>query len=128
LELDEIGKSGGIKRKAVNIDGDESDSSTENFDLRATNTPDNKHEFRKTTEPLEESDADIETDYAGDYHEEIEDEVDDEAIRTNNTDTPLNTGDVARFTAGPQSAITNENPSSSYRYFIQIVDTQRRRT
>jgi CD2 antigen cytoplasmic tail-binding protein 2 len=35
LELDEIGKTGGTKRNAVNIDGYESDSSTENFDARA---------------------------------------------------------------------------------------------
>ncbi|KAF2811465.1 uncharacterized protein BDZ99DRAFT_275963 [Mytilinidion resinicola] len=35
LELDEIGRSGGTKRNAVNIDGYESDSSTENFDTRA---------------------------------------------------------------------------------------------
>jgi len=35
LELDEIGKGGQTKRNAVNIDGYESDSSTENFDARA---------------------------------------------------------------------------------------------
>jgi CD2 antigen cytoplasmic tail-binding protein 2 len=35
LEADVIGKSAGIKRNAVNIDGYDSDSSTENFDARA---------------------------------------------------------------------------------------------
>jgi CD2 antigen cytoplasmic tail-binding protein 2 len=35
LEADVIGKSSGIKRNAVNIDGYDSDSSTENFDARA---------------------------------------------------------------------------------------------
>ncbi|KAF2115043.1 hypothetical protein BDV96DRAFT_613017 [Lophiotrema nucula] len=35
LDADEIGKRGGIKRNAVNIDGYDSDSSTENFDARA---------------------------------------------------------------------------------------------
>jgi CD2 antigen cytoplasmic tail-binding protein 2 len=35
LEADVIGKGAGVKRNAVNIDGYESDSSTENFDARA---------------------------------------------------------------------------------------------
>ncbi|KAF2012544.1 hypothetical protein BU24DRAFT_425184 [Aaosphaeria arxii CBS 175.79] len=35
LDADEIGKGAGIKRNAVNIDGYDSDSSTENFDARA---------------------------------------------------------------------------------------------
>lgn len=35
LDADEIGKTSGIKRNAVNIDGYDSDSSTENFDARA---------------------------------------------------------------------------------------------
>lgn len=35
LDADVIGKSGGVKRNAVNIDGYDSDSSTENFDMRA---------------------------------------------------------------------------------------------
>jgi CD2 antigen cytoplasmic tail-binding protein 2 len=35
LEIDEIGKGGRIKRNAVNIDGYDSDSSTENFQVRA---------------------------------------------------------------------------------------------
>ncbi|KAF2005502.1 hypothetical protein P154DRAFT_571227 [Amniculicola lignicola CBS 123094] len=35
LDADEVGKGRGIKRNAVNIDGYDSDSSTENFDLRA---------------------------------------------------------------------------------------------
>jgi CD2 antigen cytoplasmic tail-binding protein 2 len=35
LDADEIGKTAGIKRNAVNIDGYDSDSSTENFDARA---------------------------------------------------------------------------------------------
>ncbi|KAF2199320.1 hypothetical protein GQ43DRAFT_442594 [Delitschia confertaspora ATCC 74209] len=35
LELDEIGKGNQIKRNAVNIDGYDSDSSTDNFDARA---------------------------------------------------------------------------------------------
>ncbi|KAA8625201.1 GYF domain containing protein [Pyrenophora tritici-repentis] len=36
LEADVIGKTSGIKRNAVNIDGYDSDSSTENFDARQT--------------------------------------------------------------------------------------------
>ncbi|KIW09457.1 uncharacterized protein PV09_00337 [Verruconis gallopava] len=35
LELDEIGKTSGVKRNAVNIDGYESDSDNDNFDARA---------------------------------------------------------------------------------------------
>ena len=35
LDADEIGKGAGVKRNAVNIDGYDSDSSTENFDARA---------------------------------------------------------------------------------------------
>lgn len=35
LDADEIGKTSGVKRNAVNIDGYDSDSSTENFDARA---------------------------------------------------------------------------------------------
>ncbi|KAF2275176.1 uncharacterized protein EI97DRAFT_79402 [Westerdykella ornata] len=35
LDADEIGKRAGVKRNAVNIDGYDSDSSTENFDARA---------------------------------------------------------------------------------------------
>lgn len=35
LDADEIGKGAGVKRNAVNIDGYDSDSSTENFDTRA---------------------------------------------------------------------------------------------
>jgi CD2 antigen cytoplasmic tail-binding protein 2 len=35
LELDEIGKTGGVKRNAVNIDGYDSDSDNDNFDARA---------------------------------------------------------------------------------------------
>ena len=56
LELDEIGKSGGIKRKAVNIDGYESDSSTENFDLGAKATAKAKEKAAGSSKPQDDSD------------------------------------------------------------------------
>ena len=52
LEADVIGKGAGIKRNAVNIDGYDSDSSTENFDARA-------EAKNKKVAPPEEDDDDM---------------------------------------------------------------------
>lgn len=52
LEADVIGKGAGIKRNAVNIDGYDSDSSTENFDARA-------EAKSKKVAPPEEDDDDM---------------------------------------------------------------------
>ncbi|KAF2181774.1 hypothetical protein K469DRAFT_588157 [Zopfia rhizophila CBS 207.26] len=71
LDADEIGKSGGIKRNAVNIDGYDSDSSTENFDARA----DAKAKAAKPASKDEEDDdmfADLEEDFKdGDDDEDL---------------------------------------------------------
>ncbi len=52
LEADVIGKGAGIKRNAVNIDGYDSDSSTENFDARA------EARDKKEKPPVDEDDDD----------------------------------------------------------------------
>ncbi|OCK95209.1 uncharacterized protein K441DRAFT_686622 [Cenococcum geophilum 1.58] len=72
LELDEIGKGGLAKRNAVNIDGYESDSSTENFDARA----DAKAEAAKSKDE-EDNDmfANLEDDFKdGDEEEDLSQE------------------------------------------------------
>jgi CD2 antigen cytoplasmic tail-binding protein 2 len=70
LEADVIGKSAGIKRNAVNIDGYDSDSSTENFEARAEARP-NKDEPPKT----EDDDDDM---FAA---EDKDDDMDEESRR-----------------------------------------------
>lgn len=52
LEADVIGKGAGVKRNAVNIDGYDSDSSTENFDARA------ETKNKKDAPPKDEDDDD----------------------------------------------------------------------
>lgn len=71
LEADVIGKGAGIKRNAVNIDGYDSDSSTENFDARAEARA-NKDEPTKTED---DDDDDM---FA---EEDKDDEMDEESRR-----------------------------------------------
>lgn len=80
LELDEIGKGGqGTKRNAVNLDGYESDSSTENFDTRAAEKAElAKQEGRggqhgSKDEEVNDMFADLEEDLAGPDGDEDED-------------------------------------------------------
>ncbi|KAJ9642927.1 hypothetical protein H2199_004449 [Coniosporium tulheliwenetii] len=79
LELDEIGKGGqGTKRNAVNLDGYESDSSTENFDARAAEKAElAKQEGRggqhgSKDEEVNDMFADLEEDLAGPDRDEDE--------------------------------------------------------
>lgn len=66
LEADVIGKGAGIKRNAVNIDGYDSDSSTENFDARA-------EARNKKDKPPVDDDEDDDM-FAGDDKDEEQDE------------------------------------------------------
>ena len=68
LDLDEIGKAGGVKRNAVNIDGYDSDSDNDNFDKRARE----KARREKASEMEEENDM------FADLEEADEDEDEDE--------------------------------------------------
>jgi CD2 antigen cytoplasmic tail-binding protein 2 len=72
LEADVIGKSSGIKRNAVNIDGYDSDSSTENFDARA------EARSKKDKPPNDEDDDDDDDMFA---EEDKEDDQDEESRR-----------------------------------------------
>ncbi|KNG48368.1 lin1 family protein [Stemphylium lycopersici] len=74
LEADVIGKSGGIKRNAVNIDGYDSDSSTENFDARA------EAQHRKEKPPKDDDDDDDDM-----FAEEDKDDEQDEETRRDQT-------------------------------------------
>lgn len=74
LEADVIGKSAGIKRNAVNIDGYDSDSSTENFDVRAEAS-------HKKEKPAKDEDDDDDM-----FAEEDKDEEQDEELRRGQTD------------------------------------------
>ncbi|KAF2790074.1 hypothetical protein K505DRAFT_327827 [Melanomma pulvis-pyrius CBS 109.77] len=56
LEADEIGKGSGLKRNAVNIDGYDSDSSQENFDIRA------EAKSKSNKAPVEDKDDDDDDD------------------------------------------------------------------
>lgn len=72
LEADVIGKTSGIKRNAVNIDGYDSDSSTENFDARA------EAQFSKKEKPSKDDDDDDDM-----FADEDKDDNQDEAsLRT----------------------------------------------
>ncbi|KAF2654737.1 hypothetical protein K491DRAFT_693543 [Lophiostoma macrostomum CBS 122681] len=66
LDADEIGKGAGIKRNAVNIDGYDSDSSTENFDARA------EAKAKKEAPPKDDDDDDM---FAGSDQEEQEEDT-----------------------------------------------------
>ena len=74
LEADVIGKGAGIKRNAVNIDGYDSDSSTENFDTRA------KARTQKDKPPNDEEDEDDDM-----FAAEDKDDVEDEEMRKDDT-------------------------------------------
>lgn len=70
LDLDEIGKSGGVKRNAVNIDGYDSDSDNDNFDARAREKARREKASKEEEEndmfaDLEEADGDEDEDEAG---------------------------------------------------------------
>lgn len=71
VEADVIGKGAGVKRNAVNIDGYDSDSSTENFDARA--------DARKAKEAPSKDDADDDDEDM--FAEDKEDEQDEDAGR-----------------------------------------------
>ena len=73
LEADVIGKGAGIKRNAVNIDGYDSDSSTENFNVRA--------EARTKKDQPPKDDDDDDDMFAG----EDKDDEQDEDTRKDNT-------------------------------------------
>jgi CD2 antigen cytoplasmic tail-binding protein 2 len=118
LEADVIGKSGGIKRNAVNIDGYDSDSSTENFDARA------QARDQKDKPPNDEDDDDDM--FAGEDKDDDQDEdsrrdetkkkklrfLDDEEIE-GQEDNSKSGGHVAvDFTKGPKQ-VTAEVESSS---------------
>lgn len=66
LEADTIGKGAGIKRNAVNIDGYDSDSSTENFNARA--------EARNKKDKPTKDDDDDDDMFAGDDKDDDQDE------------------------------------------------------
>jgi CD2 antigen cytoplasmic tail-binding protein 2 len=66
LEADVIGKSAGIKRNAVNIDGYDSDSSTENFNARA--------EARNTKDKPPNDEDDDDDMFAGEDNDDDQDE------------------------------------------------------
>jgi CD2 antigen cytoplasmic tail-binding protein 2 len=69
LELDEIGKSAGVKRNAVNIDGYDSDSDNDNFDARARE----KARREKASKEEDENDmfADLEEGDGDEYKDEV---------------------------------------------------------
>jgi CD2 antigen cytoplasmic tail-binding protein 2 len=119
LEADVIGKGAGIKRNAVNIDGYDSDSSTENFNARA-------EARNKKDKPANDEDDDDDDMFAG------EDKDDDQDEETRKDDTQkkrlrfLDTNDIegqeensksgghvaGGFTKGPK-AVTEDVESSS---------------
>ncbi|CAI6333380.1 unnamed protein product [Periconia digitata] len=120
LDADVIGKSGGVKRNAVNIDGYDSDSSTENFDARA--------EARNKKEDAADDDDDDDDDdmfAEEDKNDEQEEEtrrgdgkkkqlrfLDDQEIEGQEA-TSKSGGHVAvDFRAGPKS-ISKDHESSS---------------
>lgn len=78
LELDEIGKGGQqTKRNAVNLDGYESDSSTENFDTRAAAKAElagRDERERKKGKSRDEAEADMFADLDEDFRDGDEDE------------------------------------------------------
>lgn len=73
LDLDEIGKGPQTKRSAVNLDGYESDSSTENFDARA--------EAKAKKQDAEKADQEEENDMFADLEDDFRDGDDDEELR-----------------------------------------------
>ncbi|KAI9699430.1 MAG: hypothetical protein M1836_003041 [Candelina mexicana] len=76
LELDEIGKSGQqTKRNAVNLDGYESDSSTENFDTRADAKA---NEVKRSRRKEGRAEAEDENDMFADLEEDFIDGDEDE--------------------------------------------------
>ena len=118
LEADVIGKSAGIKRNAVNIDGYDSDSSTENFNARAE-ARNNKDKPAKDDDEDDDMFAD----------EDKDDDQDEESRRDQTQKKKLRFLDVdeiegqeensksgghvaADFTKGPKEA-TDEMESSS---------------
>lgn len=74
LDLDEIGKGGQqTKRSAVNLDGYESDSSTENFDARAAAKDKAKSHENGESKPQDEEDNDMFADLEDDFADRDED-------------------------------------------------------
>ncbi|KAJ4303042.1 hypothetical protein N0V90_001933 [Kalmusia sp. IMI 367209] len=121
LEADVIGKGAGVKRNAVNIDGYDSDSSTENFDTRAESRK------KKDAPPKDDDDDDDDDDMFAD--EDKDDEQDEETRRGDKKkkqlrfldsheiegqeDTSKSGGHVAvDFRAGPSKATQDVESSS----------------
>lgn len=118
LEADVIGKGAGIKRNAVNIDGYDSDSSTENFEARAEARP-NKDEPPKTED--DDDDMFAEEDKDDDMDEESRrDQTKKKKLRFLNDDeiegqeaNSKSGGHVAvDFTKGPKSRTEDVESSS----------------
>jgi len=91
LEADVIGKGAGIKRNAVNIDGYDSDSSTENFDARA------EARAKKSPAPADEDDDDDM--FAADDKDE---EQDGETVRGQTKKQPLRFVDAGELVEGQE--------------------------
>lgn len=117
LDADEIGKISGIKRNAVNIDGYDSDSSTENFDARAE-----AKAKRKEAPPKEDEDDDM---FAESDQEEQEEDtrrgdkkkkpvrfLDDTEIEGQEEDSKGGGHVAVDFGAGPKTATKDVESSS----------------
>lgn len=117
LEADVIGKSGGIKRNAVNIDGYDSDSSTENFNARA------EARNKKDKPPNDDDEDDM---FAGEDKDDDEDEelqrdqtqkkkirfLDADEIEGQEENSKSGGHVAADFTKGPKSATKDVESSS----------------
>ena len=120
LEADVIGKTSGIKRNAVNIDGYDSDSSTENFDARA------EAQFGKKPKPPKDNDDDDDDMFADEDKDDDQDEelrrdqtkkkqlrfLDDEEIEGQEENSKSGGHVAVDFTKGPKSG-TEDIESSS---------------
>ncbi|KAF1947142.1 hypothetical protein EJ02DRAFT_175211 [Clathrospora elynae] len=118
LEADVIGKGSGIKRNAVNIDGYDSDSSTENFDSRA------EARAKKDKPPKDEDDDDdmfAEEDKDDDQDEESRGDqtkkkklrfMDDDEIEGQEANSKSGGHVAVDFTKGPKSRAKEVESSS----------------
>jgi CD2 antigen cytoplasmic tail-binding protein 2 len=119
LEADVIGKGAGIKRNAVNIDGYDSDSSTENFDARAEARA-NKDEPTKT-EDDDDDDMFAEEDKDNEMDEESRRDqtkkkklrfLDNHEIEGQEADSKAGGHVAVDFTKGPKSRTEDVESSS----------------
>lgn len=126
LEADVIGKGAGIKRNAVNIDGYDSDSSTENFDARAeARVKKDKADQAKGKDDNEDDDDDDDMFAADDKDDEQDEEsrrdqtkkkqlrfLDADEIEGQEADSKAGGHVAVDFTKGPKDA-TDDVESSS---------------